>query len=91
MLMMMGKLRIESSVSNNYCTVQILNLKMRKRCNNLLSLIVWTRVTRSISVVSLMSNVPTAIMMKDMVPHTLTPMKASCEWSMPTPLIHSLK
>ena len=55
-----------------------------------LALIVWTRVTRSILVVSPMNTVPTVMTLRSLVPHILNPVKAPRSRRLPTLLNPSL-
>ena len=70
--------------------MQSFNLKMKKSSNALLDLIVWTRVTSYISVVSLMSTIPTVMVMRSLVPHISTPVKFPGARSLYTTMITSL-
>ena len=74
-LLMMGKLRINSSMSKSDCTMKSLNLKMKKMSDPLLALIVCTGLTSAISVVSRMSTIPTVTTIRSLIPHTFTPVK----------------
>ena len=71
--------------------MQSLKLNIKKRSNKLLDLIVWTVATRYILVVSPVSTVPTVTTIRSLVPHTLTPVKAPRERSLPTTIITSLE